>query len=171
MILKKETENAKSLINGFYRYLWKQIKWVDHIILKNSNGTYGPTVFEVRMREIDLAVDCSIALVFCAPKHKWLSKSNGTLIDHMNQMDLWKKWIWIEIATKKFCFAIKPLEPENFQHLKIHVQCTGVWLLLLTKLQIKWSISWNSWQNSLFVCFGGPEKGRLVRVRWADESA
>ena len=33
---------------------------------------YGPTVFEVRMRKVDLAVDCSMAIVFCAPKHKCL---------------------------------------------------------------------------------------------------
>ena len=49
------------------------------MILKNSNGTYGPTVFEVRMREIDLAVDCLIAIVFCAPKHKfieWIKRSS-----------------------------------------------------------------------------------------------
>ena len=39
-------------------------KCVDHrMIFKHSNGTYRPTVIEVRMRQIDLAV------VFCAPKH------------------------------------------------------------------------------------------------------
>ena len=40
------------------------------MIFKNSNGINGPTDFEVRMREIDLAVDRTVAIVFCAPKYK-----------------------------------------------------------------------------------------------------
>ena len=44
--------------------------WVDHrMIFKHSNGISRPTVFEVRMRQIDLAVDHTMAVVFCAPKH------------------------------------------------------------------------------------------------------
>ena len=44
--------------------------WVDHrMIFKHSNGISRPTVFEVRMRQIDLAVDQTMAVVFCAPKH------------------------------------------------------------------------------------------------------
>ena len=38
--------------------------------LVNSNGISRATVFEVRMREMDLFVGRIMAIVFCAPKHK-----------------------------------------------------------------------------------------------------
>ena len=54
--------------------------WVDrHRIFKNSNGISRPTVFKVRMRKIELAVDSVRAIVFCAPKHKfieWIERSS-----------------------------------------------------------------------------------------------
>ena len=48
-----------------------QMGWLSHDF-QNSNGIPRPTVFEVRMRKIDLAVDSTRAIVFCAPKHKFI---------------------------------------------------------------------------------------------------
>ena len=72
MISNRLKHNAFSLVKGFYgNQSKKSFKWVDlHKIHKNSNGISGPTVFEVRMRKIHLAVDHTMAVVFWAPKQK-----------------------------------------------------------------------------------------------------
>ena len=63
MILKRRERKMQR----FRKFMYN---WVDHrMIFKHSNGISRPTVFEVRMRQIDLAVDYTMAVVFCAPKH------------------------------------------------------------------------------------------------------
>ena len=56
----------------FLPYLIKVIeKRVEHhIIFKHSNGKSEPTVLEVRMRKVHLAVDPKAAVVIYAPKCK-----------------------------------------------------------------------------------------------------
>ena len=56
----KGTENEKSMIKGLCRDL--ENLCVNGLIFKHSNGIYRPTVFEVRMRQIDLAVDHTMLL-------------------------------------------------------------------------------------------------------------
>ena len=43
-----------------------------YTIFKDSNGILGPTVFEVRMREMNLLVGCIMAIVFCAPNQNFI---------------------------------------------------------------------------------------------------
>ena len=62
------------------------------------------------------------------------------------------------------------LEPGNLQYQQSHGLVCGLAIVEIDTNEMIHMSSYK-WQKSLFVFFGGPEKGRLVRVRWADESA